>query len=560
MWSADPWEPSDNDIVLNLLQVRKENKTWLHRWGQGESPVRYDTASTEVHSHRRLVVHPALCCVSLFMPLEVWERVIDNLIGDSQTLYRCALVCRTWYPRSLHNLYIAISISSRRNWDYLSDLLRRVPRLRQQFKTARHLQICDRSTFMSLASTQLFPFILGMHLKALRTLRLTNGTCDQSFPPGFFLYLGQLASLTELTLSAYHIHSGHLTQFVVAFPRLERLVLEDIRVLHPELLTDVKIATASSLRSIVLRIERGGYDECISMHHLINWFIRLPWIRTIQSVQIRFNEDVYEELYNTIRRRVRRWLQQLIYALDESLVHLEVPCIAEDLPYDLKMNAKLRSLHVREYISEAECRKAGMTLWGTIARFLSQITSREIRRIAFGIDLGWIRAPVHADLMHFLSELEKWDRVLIGEVISRKNFKALEDVTIRCSIWFGHDATPAHLDTAWNAINTQIWRMFAAWHERGILHVRSSYPHLEGCSSLSANSPEYEALLSSFEHDVSHPNRLPVRKDRPLDVLSRQNEAFTISGPDSWEPLLHFDRRPPRQFLYRSHGGMQAPR
>lgn len=51
-----------------------------------------------------------MSCVAL--PAEVQDLIIDRVAPDARTLRHCALVCRTWHPRSSLHLFSTISVKS----------------------------------------------------------------------------------------------------------------------------------------------------------------------------------------------------------------------------------------------------------------------------------------------------------------------------------------------------------------------------------------------------------------------------------------------------------------
>ena len=42
---------------------------------------------------------------------EIFEKFIDNLHDDKKALKQCALVCRSWVPRSRYHLFASITVS-----------------------------------------------------------------------------------------------------------------------------------------------------------------------------------------------------------------------------------------------------------------------------------------------------------------------------------------------------------------------------------------------------------------------------------------------------------------
>jgi len=62
-----------------------------------------DTRESPVYRPR--FVHPLPTAITERIPQELFERIIDHLYSDTQTLLICCLVCKSWIPTSRYHLF-----------------------------------------------------------------------------------------------------------------------------------------------------------------------------------------------------------------------------------------------------------------------------------------------------------------------------------------------------------------------------------------------------------------------------------------------------------------------
>ena len=79
-------------------------------------------------------------------PVEITETIIDYVKYDTPTLSACALVCRSWAPRSLHHLTrkCTLTITSLPDLQFFASLLAS-KRSRRLFSKVELLHIIDNA-------------------------------------------------------------------------------------------------------------------------------------------------------------------------------------------------------------------------------------------------------------------------------------------------------------------------------------------------------------------------------------------------------------------------------
>ena len=130
--------------------------------------------------------------MSLVLPWEVIERVIDHSAGDTKTLRSFALTCRDLHPRSINTLYRHRKFERRDQIFDLCDMLRAKP----------HLQACVQSVFIPI--DQFSPHPLLRMLPHLSEIKFDEVFDTKPSTNGSFLHLSILRHCHQF---GRHIHS-----------------------------------------------------------------------------------------------------------------------------------------------------------------------------------------------------------------------------------------------------------------------------------------------------------------------------------------------------------------
>ncbi|TBU33479.1 hypothetical protein BD311DRAFT_609921, partial [Dichomitus squalens] len=158
--------------------------------------------------------------MSLALPWEVIERIVDHSFGFTATLCNFTLTCRQLYPRSMHNLYGHVILESRDKLFALCNVLQAKPKLQilvravavplEEFSPVPLLSILPRlyrvtfpdgNRYHDLSSdvaihnsTLLFCHLYGSGIRSLTIEFVRFSTCS-----AFLRLLSAFVSIEDLT-------------------------------------------------------------------------------------------------------------------------------------------------------------------------------------------------------------------------------------------------------------------------------------------------------------------------------------------------------------------------
>ncbi|KAF9807534.1 hypothetical protein IEO21_08175 [Rhodonia placenta] len=232
------------------------------------------------------------------LAIEVWERVLDHLWYDQETLKACTLVCRAWYPRARFHLLRTVILRERHHVYRLAKLVQKD----KDMVMGAFYAHAVRGVILQGGSTPevripvphlaTFATALAGKLLALDEVALCNAEwiSDSSFV-NTSLHLSAFHSVTRLVLQAVTFPNIHtFRRLICAFPRLGYLECWGVKFTNPGIaeaaprypwihsslsrlylnttsmgtITDLLLATgiASRLHTIIL-----GYWEFIPIQH-----------------------------------------------------------------------------------------------------------------------------------------------------------------------------------------------------------------------------------------------------------------------------------------------------
>ena len=169
------------------------------------------------------------------VPVEVTEHIINFLAWDVKTLRSCALVCRSWNPRSRYHLFYSISVTPYYNRTpyALVNLFQSHPEIPSWVHSVT--VYCCTSVYSGpikyelgsvhdVAVICLLPYLL--HLTRWRFKNLHEGRygADQfAFRPTGLMCLARYSCIESLQIENCWLRRVDLSRIVSSFPRLKNL-------------------------------------------------------------------------------------------------------------------------------------------------------------------------------------------------------------------------------------------------------------------------------------------------------------------------------------------------
>ncbi|KAH9829573.1 uncharacterized protein C8Q71DRAFT_863145 [Rhodofomes roseus] len=335
------------------------------------------------------------------LPIEVIEHVFDFLHDDGQTLYRCVLTHRSWYPRARTLLYSRIEIRSRKSYDAIRTHASRTdPSLGTPCERTLELVVVNGSIRQDYTHEIAFAFA-GL-FPALRSVTFVHGVYQNTrHLPAFRITPLVLASVQQLTLRCCEFQTfDHLRRTILAFPQLRDLSLHfplslggfkhghsQSAIFSPQTVNALRLhrLVLSQLKNIkeevqllrLLVLEWVDCTPCVTEGTLVEFGVRLA---------LTYPADFLKN------ERTMNALQKMCRQLASSLVHLDLPgpLFTERQPYSASINrvgrlcfikfVNLRSLSIR--LLAVACRRA-----------------HHLRRLAISIEMNVedVEADLHAD-------------------------------------------------------------------------------------------------------------------------------------------------------------------
>ena len=163
------------------------------------------------------------------LPVEVWERVIDDLSIHLTTLWNCALVCKAWQARSRFHLISKVTLRNKQQIYHLVRLLDEHPELRTRVQTVR---LRPEKLPGPIIHFMGFASMLAKKLPAVTSLWLFHSKwTSNTARNNTFLHLSNFSSLQELSLRGVTFASPLiLARLICSFPNLSSIQLVEISV------------------------------------------------------------------------------------------------------------------------------------------------------------------------------------------------------------------------------------------------------------------------------------------------------------------------------------------
>ncbi|TCD66510.1 hypothetical protein EIP91_001286 [Steccherinum ochraceum] len=164
------------------------------------------------------------------LPVEVYERIIDDLSGDGKTLHSCALTCQAWLPRARYRLYIRVQLVSvfmvARFLDTILHICPANATLVRCLSIGPHVtRTRDVQEVNHLVMTAVLR--LAPHLSSLQELCILE--CPLQIHSTFLPLLGQFNSVTRVSLEWTQFKSfSQFKRHVLTFRALKSLRLFNV--------------------------------------------------------------------------------------------------------------------------------------------------------------------------------------------------------------------------------------------------------------------------------------------------------------------------------------------
>ena len=138
------------------------------------------------------------------LPVEVWEKVIDQLRQYPRELSKCSLVCKSWYARAQYHLVVTTTLLNPPQVYRFATLLRKLTELRARVK-----QVIIRGAASNLSRSRraiphfgTFTLMLAQKLPAVETLCIYDAIWElgPSHVSSVYVHLRSFTSITELRL------------------------------------------------------------------------------------------------------------------------------------------------------------------------------------------------------------------------------------------------------------------------------------------------------------------------------------------------------------------------
>ena len=159
----------------------------------------------------------------LYIPLELWDAIVDCLEGDVASLRACALSCRVLLPRCRHHLFRRIVLNDAEHGNLFVRTLQR--------DLASADAVSDLQIGKFSGTNWAYAVLLDLLPMLSRLQKLRFRQLDTPLQPTFYLTLGEArAYLTTLALAWCHLESPSvLKELILALPYVEHLTLQFIQ-------------------------------------------------------------------------------------------------------------------------------------------------------------------------------------------------------------------------------------------------------------------------------------------------------------------------------------------
>lgn len=212
------------------------------------------------------------------LPIELQILILYHLgsehryPGVTDTLARCCLVCRAWFPFCREFFWMYIQLLSGKQMAGVISAMSSTTNFLGSYTKELHVLSMTNSRYVR-PFHHLVPYYLAQKLPHLENLTFLGTTMNgnmQAFPVStqLTMHLSQFEHVTSLYLGRFHFHSfWDLRRFVVALPVISHLKLA--RVTWPQFFEDLQ--RVPSLPFIANKLQEINCADITVLHEVL-WF------------------------------------------------------------------------------------------------------------------------------------------------------------------------------------------------------------------------------------------------------------------------------------------------
>jgi len=411
------------------------------------------------------------------LPIEIWERAIDHLWADVETLKACTLVCRLWTPRSRFHLLGKVVLDERKQ---VCSLMR-VARASAFHAEAVSLVVIRGGKSMGESNRRPIPHLgtfaamAARKLNSLKRLAIWNGKWEAgSMHPDVLLHLFALTSVTELTLIDVTFPSPVVFgQLLNSLPNLEYLECQDVTFSLPTYDAGFfKKCPPKKLSHLLLTGSAASIGGVVDFLVYTSIAVSLKYICLGNSLHKPvYMQDVTTTGSQRLLQTSGRSLQTFSFtvvdsdrdAADAGIMSSPVPLL------NLMHNSCMEYLWLRTRFGAR-----GRTDYTWIYSLISRISSTKLRAISLRFDLYRQEPHEILTLDDVLKIFDSRHYALIDDTLSTDQYASLMII----GFWLRLRADARYAVPIERQWHTQLVLRFPKLHARGVvLHARIYVPN-----------------------------------------------------------------------------------
>ncbi|EKM61764.1 uncharacterized protein PHACADRAFT_85035 [Phanerochaete carnosa HHB-10118-sp] len=218
-----------------------------------------------------------------FVPLEIWDLVVDATADDLSTLKACATTCRAFLRRSRYHLFRRVTVRTGKFAEILISTLQRDPDIRS---AVRELQLDSSNPvpdWVIQTVRALLPMLFNLRKLLLRSMQLSH----PALPELLSIARHTVTSL-DLTLCKFDSFAAFI-RLVLALPCITDLALNFISfgVAQPIVVADadLQLLGMSGIMLSTLRLRCHPLGPW--MGALLRWLRNTPTLASLRKLHLR---------------------------------------------------------------------------------------------------------------------------------------------------------------------------------------------------------------------------------------------------------------------------------
>ncbi len=165
------------------------------------------------------------------LPIEIEDRIVDQLVDHPASLRNCSLTCRAWLPRSRFHLFGTIRIRTKSVLDAVLDYFQAKPHMRTLVRSLVMAPTAtERTRLLGTYPASLFQMLPNLRRWEMRApVDAKTNAPRVSFHPTTLIQL-RCSPITELHVSSMQFTStAEFVRLITSIPRLRVLQCADVR-------------------------------------------------------------------------------------------------------------------------------------------------------------------------------------------------------------------------------------------------------------------------------------------------------------------------------------------